>query len=332
MSSMSSNDAQLIEFLTNISTQVNRYFSMFIFLIGTVGNILNLFILSQQPLRKIPCIFFFFISSIASLITTVLGLITRMLSGWTTDPTYTIGWLCKLRTYLVFSSRPVVFWLFVLATIDRWLSSSIQTRHRQFSTMQNAQRGTLLVIITSMIVYGQLFYCYDANLVNAPFKCYAKTSTCQILTDVTFAIFTTIMPLLCMFTFGLLTISNIRNSQRRIFDQAALAIIQLPTSTKEYQRRLKKTERHLLFMVFAQIIVLAVLTLPQAIQRLYAAFIGSNQSQLQAAVNIFVYNIVLLLTYLASAMPFYIYTLTGGSLFRKALLKLPQMVPRCRHR
>ncbi|CAF4425905.1 unnamed protein product [Rotaria sp. Silwood2] len=329
MSSTSSNDAQVIELLKHISDYISRYFSMFIFLIGTIGNTLNIFILSQRSLRQIPCIFFFFASSIASLISIDFGLITRVLSGWAVDPTYTIGWFCKVRTFIVFSSRAMVFWFFVLATIDRWLSSSVQIHHRQLSTLKNARRATAVVILITMIVYGELLYCYDANLIDAPFKCYAKTHACQLLADMTFVCFTTSVPILIMFIFGLLTISNIRQSQRRILQMTSIAINPTISATNhEFQQRSKKNEQHLLLMVFVQVFVLAILTLPQAIQRLYAAFIGSYNSQLQATIDMFVYNFVLLLTYLASATPFYIYTLTGGTLFRKASLEFMQSIYR----
>ncbi|CAF1365833.1 unnamed protein product [Adineta steineri] len=322
---MSSTDIQRIELLIRISNQISRYFSIFIFFGGTIGNIFNIIILSDRSIRKLPSVFLFLIASIASLIAIHLGLITRMLSGWASDPTYTIGWLCKLRTFLVFVSRAVVFWLFVLATIDRLLLSSSENRQRRLSTMKNAQRGALFVIIMSIIIYAQLFYCYEANLTNAPFQCYAKSSSCQLLTDMTFASFTTIVPLLLMLIFGLMTISNIRESHRRL---CQTSIETMTHRLSPSQQRSKKMERHLLFMVFTQVLVLAILTLPQAIQRLYAAFIGPYNSQLQATKDMFVYNIVLLLTYLASAMPFYIYTLTGGTLFRKPLLNLMQRIYR----
>jgi hypothetical protein len=328
MSSTSVSDAEFITLLNNVSAQISRYFSMSIFLFGTIGNILNILIFCQKSLRKIPCAFLFLVSSIASLVSIDFGLVTRMLSGWAVDPTYTIGWLCKLRTFIVFSSRAMVFWLFVLATVDRWLSSSVDAHRRQMSTMKNARRGTILVVITSWIVYAELFYCYDANLVNAPFICYAKTQACQILADMTFVCFTTIVPVIFMFIFGLLTIVNIRQSRHRIAQMTGVSMIQpttinqTSTNSNEADQRSKKTEHHLLMMVFVQVIVLAVLTLPQAIQRLYAAFIGPYDSQVKATVDMFVYNFVLLLTYMASAMPFYIFTLTGGTLFQKAFRDL----------
>jgi hypothetical protein len=299
-----------------------------ILFIGTIGNILNRLTLSQRTFRNIPCVFFFLITSIASLISIDFGLITRALSGWAADPTYTIGWFCKLRTFIVFSSRAIVFWSIILAAVDRWLSSSAQMRHRQLRTLKNARRETFLVIIISMIVYAHLFYCYDANLIDAPFKCYAKTQACQIVADVIFACFTTILPLLCMLAFGLMTILNIHQSKRRIIHMPVIVVNQTAINTHKSLHQLKKLDRHLLRMVFVQVIVFALLTLPQAIQRLYVVFVRSNNSQLQDTIDTFVYNFVLLLTYLASAMPFYIYTLFAETLFRKALMDLMKLISR----
>jgi hypothetical protein len=329
---MSSNATEYIAYLNYVSAEINRIFPVIIFFVGTIGNILNISTLGQKRLREIPCVFLFLTSSIFSLISIDFGLITRVLSGWATDPTYTIGWVCKLRTYIVFSTRAMVFWSFVLATVDRWLSSSVEVSRRQLSSLKNAQRGTILVIIVSMIVYAQLLYCYDANLINAPFKCYAKNYRCQLTSDMTFVCYTTIAPIIVMFIFGLLTIINIRQSQSRLLKMTAASTNQTTTTTTTAggtQQRSKSVERHLLLMIFVQVLVLGGLTLPQAIQRLYAVFVGTGSNPLDAAVDMFVYNFVLLLTYLASAMQFYIYTLTGGTLFRKAILDMLKSIMCC---
>ena len=87
-------------------------------------------------------------------------------------------------------------------------------------------------------------------------------------------------------------------------------------------------------MVLAQTTVLSLLTLPPAIQRLYVVSILSYETPVQFAVNTLVYNIVLLFTYLASALPFYIYTLFGGSLFREASVNAIKRISKaitCQH-
>ena len=322
MTTMSPSDAQLVAYLSNVSAQVSSYFSMFIFLTGTIGNILNIITLSQSGLRQIPCVFFLFVSSIASLISVGLGVVTRALSGWAVDPTYTIGWLCKMRTFLVYSTRAMVFWLFVAATVDRWLSSSVQIHRRNFSTLKNARRETMFIVMISLLIHAQILYCHDGNLTSGPFKCYAINHTCQLVSDVIFAGFTTIPPICCMLIFSLMTLSNIRQSQRRILQRGtATSSQQITTNTSTSQQRSKKVENQLVLMVLVQTVVLSVLTLPQAIHRLYVVGTESFHSAVQEAIDTAIYNIILLFTYLASALPFYIYTLTGGSLFRQALIE-----------
>ncbi len=93
----SSGDVSLIASLNNVSSMLNRYFAIAIFIFGTIGNVLNCLILLQPTLRSNPCSLFFLVSSIAHLTFIYSGLTTRMLSGWAVDLTNTIGWLCKLR-------------------------------------------------------------------------------------------------------------------------------------------------------------------------------------------------------------------------------------------
>jgi len=131
----------------------------------------------------------------------------------------------------------------------------------------------------------------------------------------------------------LLTIINIRKSRSRLLKMTATSTNQTTVATTTAggaQQRSKSVERRLLLMIFVQVIVLGALTLPQAIQRLYAVFAGTGNNPLEATIDSFVYNFVLLLTYLASAMQFYIYTLTGGTLFRKAILDMVKSTIFCR--
>lgn len=321
---MSSNfsDAIFIANLTAISAQINRYLSILIFLFGTIGNILNCLALSQRTLRSNPCASFFLASSFSSLITLISGVAVRLLAGFNADLTDTIDWICKIRIFVLFTSRTAASWLISFATIDRWLSSSRDVRYRHLSTLKNVRRGMILVALLSTCAYAQLFYCYKANLLDAPLKCYAKTTLCHLVYDFEFIFITVLIPTTLMIVFGLLTISNIRESKlRRIQPQFTLTTTHHPASSAEESRRWKKTDGSLLLMLSIQIILLTVFSLPQAIQSLYANITREQtQSAITNAINSFVLNIFFLLTYVTNGMPFYIYTLTGGSLFRKALL------------
>lgn len=322
---MSSNQSAIF-FWNNATTQLNRYFPICIFLFGIIGNILNILVLSQRNLRTNSCAALFLVSSIASLIAIFSGLFTRTTSGWAIDLTNTITWLCQLRTFVVFASRTVAYCLIALATIDRWLSSCFDVHRRQLSTLKNAQKGMIIITIFSCLLYVQMFYCYEANLVNTPLKCYGKTIACRLVTDLTYAFAGNIISLIIMLSFGLMTIINVRQAQRRVH---ITSVGSVSATNRNNQQRAKKTDHYLLLMLFVQVILFGVFTLPQNIQK-FISYAQSNeiQSALNTAIGNFIFNFFLLFAYLANGISFYIYTLFGGSVFRDELLKLAQGVCR----
>ncbi|CAF0845357.1 unnamed protein product [Rotaria sordida] len=327
-----SSDIYAAEILNNVSIQFNRYFSIFIFLFGTIGNILNCCVLSRPTLRINPCAYLFLISSIANMISITCGLTTRILAGWNIDLTNTNSLSCKIRAFIMFVSRTIAFWLIAYATIDRWFSSCSQYQRRQMSSLKNAQRGTIIIIILSILLYCQIIYCYDANMITAPLPCYGKTVACRLSTDITYACLTVLCPLLIMFIFGLMTISNIREtysitpSKRRVLKEnnEKKKTLSLTIAQRE---RWKRIDRYLRHVLFVQIILLTIFTLPQVIEKFYTTLtMNTRKSLLHITIDKFIYNFVLLLTYLASGMPFYIYTLSGGSLFRTTLRNLMRSI------
>ncbi|CAF2475743.1 unnamed protein product [Rotaria sp. Silwood2] len=314
-----------IESLDFISDQLNKYLAPIIFLSGTVGNIMNCLVLSQRTLRSNPCAFLFLASSFIDLISILIGLPTRILAGWHLDPTNTINWACKTRAFIVFSTRTMAIWLIALATIDRWLISSIDIHRRHMSNLKNVKREIFTIVILSILFYIHMFPCYEANNIDAPLKCYEKTEGCHLVTDLIYVILSLVMPLVLMIIFGLLTISHIH----RLHTRVAHAGNNLGTIDPIGHANLhsKKTDHHLLRMLTLQVLLLIVLYIPQAIQKFYITFkpFGSG-SVLEDAIKTFLYNIDVLLAFMASAMPFYIYVLAGGSVFQKALMNLVRLV------
>ena len=79
----------------------------------------------------------------------------------------------------------------------------------------------------------------------------------------------------------------------------------------------------MLRMLFVQVLLLVVLCAPQAIQKIDITFRPFRSgTPVEDAVKSFLYNIDILLAFIASGMPFYIYTLAGGTIFRKAFTDL----------
>lgn len=317
---MSNQTMHLVQQLNNVSYQFNRYFSLLIFTFGTVGNILNCLVLSRNPLRKNPCAFLFLTASLASLVSIVSGLTTRMLAGWAVDLTATVDWLCKFRAFVLFTSRTVALWSITLASLDRWLSSSRDSNLRKQSTLKKTYRNLVLVLLVSILLYIHIFICYEANLVvNSPLRCYGKNIPCRLITDLTYAILSVQAPIIVTIVFGLLTIMNVRYSYHRVF-------VNTTTPSDNVRAKLnlkwKKTDSQLLLMVIIQAILYSFFTLPQAIQRMYSTFTEQNpRSSLETAIENLVFNLLLLLTYFSSGIPFYLFTLCGNTIFRKTLIE-----------
>lgn len=315
-------NTDIINSLDYLSQQLNRYLAIIIFIFGVIGNTLNCCILSQRVLRTNPCALLFLTSSFVDLISIIFGLTTRILAGWNLDPTATNNFACKLRVFIVFSTRTMAIWLIAFATVDRWLLSSTNFHRRQKSKLENIERGIFLTITLSILFYIHMLDCYEANLIDTPLKCYGKNRQCRLLTDLTYTLITIVLPSMVMIIFGLLIVSNIRHLRRRI---QTVTIVSIIIVTRERDFKLRRTDRQLLRMLFIQIILLISFCIPQAIQKFYITFRSfERMSRQETILNHFLYNIEVLIAFIASGMPFYLYTLTGGTIFRRASFEFIQ--------
>jgi hypothetical protein len=328
--SSSNASADLIASLKNASNLVNQYPPIFIFIFGIIGNLLNILVLSQRSLRSNPSAVFFLASSLAGIIVIISGLISRMMSGYGLDLTLTIDWICKIRNVVLYSSRTILLWMIVLATIDRWLSSSVNVTLRQMSTLKNVRRSMFVVLIYTCLINAPILYCYEAGLTGLLRGCYGSTLACRLTTDLIYAFGSTLLPLSLMIIFGLLTIRNVRHVQSRVRIVPTL-VFSLETNNEPMrpneQSRARKTDRQLFKMLLVQVILLFLLTGPHAGLKAYSSFVPVPASDLlETVIQTLLLNVFTLLAFIASGMPFYIYTLTGGSLFRKALLDVVKTI------
>jgi hypothetical protein len=136
-----------------------------------------------------------------------------------------------------------------------------------------------------------------------------------------------------MIIFGLMTIINVRQIQSRlrpiILSRINLNHDQILKRIPSKKRLKKRIDRHLLLMLFVQIFLLIILTFPQAIQKLYSTYTFQlNKTALGNAIDNFLYGFLLLLTYIASGIPFYINILCGGKIFRNAFFNIPKFIYR----
>ncbi|CAF1274397.1 unnamed protein product [Adineta steineri] len=290
--------------------------SLIILLSGIIGNLLNCLVFAQRSLRTKPCVVYFFVASIFNLIAIFSGIIPRALQCFfsISDQTQTISVLCKFQLFVVFSARTISSWLIALASIDRYLISSADIVVRRMSNLKNTHFLILIISIILFLFWLEVGYCFDANLIGTPQKCYAKSVPCRIFNDIAQSFITTIIPSTIMLIVGLFTIRNVRKSKK-------IGVLPI-TIVSQGNGITRRNEQSLTIMLIAQVILLTVFNLPQAGQKFYLTYsFYQTKTTSQQALETLLFNFVLFLTYISNCMPFYIYTITG-TLFRKTLFKL----------
>jgi len=78
---MSNNDALIASINVGI-TQINRHGALLMIIIGTVGNLLNICVLTERSFRYNPCSIYLWWSSFFSIAFIWSGLLTRILDGY----------------------------------------------------------------------------------------------------------------------------------------------------------------------------------------------------------------------------------------------------------
>ena len=328
---MSSVNNTMIATLNTARVQNNRYFTITIFIIGVIGSCLNVLVLSQPALNQAPTTRYFMAASGASLASLTSGLLARVMSGWAADPASHNTALCKFQAFVNKLGQTSCSYFILVASIDRWLQSSQNTRYRQMSSIKNSTRVIIMILIMFAIYHSIHVICYEAFLTSPPVKCYAGSTACRYFENLSYAFITIIIPHCFMLLIGWKTISNIRQSRRCIHTNinhnsvyntnTSHSTEGVRTNRMVHRRKLRSLTRMLIIQVVAYI----ALTLPAAAEALYLTMTlekkGSKDTDLQLAIDRFIFAFTTVLSYMAISLPFYLYTITGP-IFRQTFMKI----------
>ncbi|CAF1241739.1 unnamed protein product [Didymodactylos carnosus] len=248
---------------------------------------------------------------------------SRILLGFGTDPSTTSTSLCKLRIYIVFALGTISVWCIAFAAVDRYFCSCQSVYLRNLSSLKVSYRVVAATTATSLLIYAEMFYCYEANQITGPFLCNGKDSPCRYFNSLIYTLFFIVLPLMVMVVFGILTLSNVRKLNRLV---APASSTTRGSTTLARTVRSKKSDKQLTKMLLVQVLISTILTVPYSIQYLYLTFsVGIYKSPLQVAAENLCFALILNLFYWGFGMSFYIYTLTGH-IFRKELKRLMKTV------
>ncbi|CAF1021574.1 unnamed protein product [Rotaria sordida] len=181
------------------------------------------------------------------------------------------------------------------------------------SSLHNTRRTVLIITFCISFAYAQTFYCFEGNLMIAAAPCSPKNTPCSII-DTTLLFFIQFLaPPLIIFYFGI----NIYLNVRQLKYQRQKPTISTVKTTQT--RNNKKTDQIILRIVFIQVTLLLICSLPVFVFRLYTTLtLTTAKNSLRRSMENFFSNVTLLIYYFEKVCSFYIYTITNRH-FRQIL-------------
>jgi hypothetical protein len=230
--------------LATISLSImDRYGLLFLFIIGILGNSLNVYVFSRAHLRQNPCVLCLLLSSCLNIITVIFGVLIRCLISYNIDLTYNSPIFCKLRYYLVYVSKSASLWFIVFACIDRYVSSSLNILHHQSINRKKINRIAFFILLLNLLSFTEVFYCFEASFITNGF-CTIRDQMCLIIDTTNFLIFNSFLPPSLMLGFGIAMLMNIKHSRQRVGD--------IQTDTKSINK-INRRDKQLISMLLVQV-------------------------------------------------------------------------------
>ena len=251
------------EALYYISHQLNIYWGLLMFILGIIGSIWNISIFRHYAFRSSSCSTYMLIGSIASLIEILIGLSNRIIDQgfqlhWTAE---SIVW-CKIQSYISQCASLSTLSCLLLSVIDRFFSTCQQIKWRHLSSVYTARQISSLVILFWMCIsIPTLIYkkplqsvlnhrsCLDTSIIWSRILRYCFHICCY-----------GIFPWLLMSVFAYFTLKNIR--QKRTRRTGALPSF--------ISTRMARLDSQLTSMLFVQIIVCTISSIPFCVQIIYS--------------------------------------------------------------
>ena len=307
---MNTSSQTTIESLNLITRELNRYIPLTFLILGTIGNLTNIVVFTRRLLRTNPCSIYFISSSIFNFFSIYVGLITPFLGLYNLDPTQTISSLCKIRFYLRYSTITLSTWFILLASVDRFLSTSPEINRRQWSSLSIAKHIVCCAtLIGFLLPYTQVFYCYD---INQRRSCIHVNNACKLINDIILLLCNSGLPPILMVIFSVMTIRNVKSRNQ----------------TMTHQRR---RDVQLVRILLIQVFIFVLFAIPVAIQKLYtSSTIFVTKNSLTMAIDSLINQISIEISYISNSTTFYIYSLTSKK-YRQEVMGIFSSLFKCHH-
>ncbi|UJR19913.1 hypothetical protein I4U23_023045 [Adineta vaga] len=241
-------------------------------IIGFIGNSLNAIIFTRPTLRSWSVSHYFLCSALDRLAIYPLFILNMLADGYGIDIKTYSSISCKLFTYLdillsVFSPS-----FLILATIDRFCLSSLNTNLRKFSTTTISNKLIFTIVIFFSLFFIHIFFMYDIIPGNSS-MCTTTNILYKKFLIITVAILTSYLPTILFLLFSILIGLNIRK-RRQLFDSLLI-------TRQRRQQQSQRTDQELILLLITQVIINFTCSTPYNVISLLIHFYYSETQILQ---------------------------------------------------
>ncbi|CAF1474536.1 unnamed protein product [Adineta ricciae] len=230
------------------------------FVFGTMGNIINIILFIRPNLRTNPCSIYCLAGSINNILFTCLFALTDYLSNaWNINLSLNTDLWCKLSVIIKYLPYSLLLWFPVLASIDRFLSSSRNVQLRQLSNVKIARRMIIGIYIILIMLNIHLPIFARSSPSDVGYYCTIFSDEYYIFNSFFTSILYCVLPLILMCIFGILIIHNVHNIHNRV----------VPNLNNVQNTRLRSQDRQMIRMLLFQILITILLSLPYMASFIY---------------------------------------------------------------
>ena len=289
-------------YFSEISVQLAKIVSPLIISCGLLGNTLNIFVLTRVNLRAHACSRYFLALASNNLLYSLFQVTFLLANAYSRDIQLLSLTFCKIFQYLASVLSFLSPYFIVLASLDRFCSSSSRARVRRFSDLRIAHRSIVVVLLVTLLFFIPTFLLYDLRDDDG-LGCQIRGDTIlsQVFIISQVLLYAAVPPLL-MIIFGLFTIWNTK--QLRI----------LPQTTQQFRRTEGQLARMLLIQVFSYLLLNVPLCIMYLMLVLPLGYMPTDEFFFAYTVLAYPFNF-------SYATTFFLYILTAR-VYREELIKL----------
>lgn len=273
------------EALATITTQLNLYCGMVLFIVGSVGAVLNMSVFRQRSLRTSPCSLYLFSQSFFDLSHLVNTLFTRILFSLGVETYTKSDAFCRIRSFIAEVASLCAVSCLCLGAFDRCMSTSRAESLRRWSSHPLAYRTIVVTVMFWSLV----------NIPQLVFRGLVGSSCIALSNDFTLYLNYFHTPVF----YGLLPISALlylrRRTMQNIHDIQHAVVI---------RRRVERSLNRLLLFQISLVLFTSILLMVQSIYT--ASTISTTKDALHLSIENLCLTISRLIFYLNYTTAFYI--------------------------